>query len=95
LSPRQSDEAEEFAIPLKPKSHFAKARRSHHVRIETNDRHRKYRSPGRDRRTSYMLTKAGAPAAAEPPDATAPLVEFTPDGKLKQPVGYRSNWVGV
>ena len=43
---------------------------------------------------SYMLTKAAAPAAAETPDAKAAPVEFTADGKLKQPVGYRK-WVYV
>jgi cytochrome c553 len=43
---------------------------------------------------SYMLTRAAAPAAAETPDAPAALVEFTPDGKLKQPVGYRK-WVYI
>jgi hypothetical protein len=41
-----------------------------------------------------MLTKAAAPAAAETTDATAPLVEFTADGKLKHPFGYRK-WVYV
>ena len=43
---------------------------------------------------SYMLVKAVVPAAAASPDAKAALVEFTPDGKLKQPVGYRT-WVFV
>ena len=43
---------------------------------------------------SYMLTRAAAPAAALTPDAPAAPVEFTPDGKLKQPVGYRK-WVYV
>jgi Cytochrome P460 len=38
---------------------------------------------------SYVLAWAAAP-----PDGTAAIVEFTPDGKLKQPVGYR-NWVYV
>jgi hypothetical protein len=42
---------------------------------------------------SYMLAKTVAPAAA-PPAAQAALVEFTPDGKLKQPVGYRK-WIYV
>ena len=32
--------------------------------------------------------------AAAPPDGPASVVEFTPDGKLKQPVGYRK-WVYV
>ena len=43
---------------------------------------------------SYMLVKAAVPAAGASPDAKAALVEFTPDGKLKQPVGYRT-WVFV
>jgi hypothetical protein len=43
---------------------------------------------------SYMLVRAVAPAAAEPPAAPAALVEFTPDGKLKQPVGYRK-WMYI
>jgi hypothetical protein len=43
---------------------------------------------------SFMLAKAGAPTAAAEPAAGAALVEFTPDGKLKQPVGYRT-WVFV
>src|SRR5215468_4699784 len=43
---------------------------------------------------SYMLVKAVVPAAVASPDAKAALVEFTPDGKLKQPVGYRT-WVFV
>ena len=38
---------------------------------------------------SYMLA-----AAAAPPGGTTAAVEFTPDGKLKQPVGYRK-WVSV
>jgi cytochrome P460 len=48
---------------------------------------------------SYVLVRAIAPAAAQPAaaqpakDRTA-LVEFTPDGKLKQPVGYRQ-WVYI
>src|SRR3954447_5826300 len=33
-------------------------------------------------------------ASAAPPGGTTAAVEFTPDGKLKQPVGYR-NWVSV
>src|SRR4051794_30649221 len=37
---------------------------------------------------SYVLA-----ASAAPPDSTA-AVEFTPDGKLKRPVGYRK-WVYV
>jgi hypothetical protein len=37
---------------------------------------------------SYVL------AAAAPQASPAAVVEFTPDGKLKQPVGYR-NWVYV
>jgi hypothetical protein len=43
---------------------------------------------------SYILAKAVALAAAEPPAAPAALLEFTPDGKLKQPVGYRK-WVYI
>ena len=42
---------------------------------------------------SYLLARAGAPAAAQPA-AKGALVEFTSDGKLKQPVGYRK-WVFV
>src|SRR3954454_19081419 len=38
---------------------------------------------------SYVLA-----ASAAPPGGTTAAVEFTPDGKLKQPVGYR-NWVYV
>src|SRR5262249_6669274 len=38
---------------------------------------------------SYVLA-----AAAAPPGGTTAAVEFTPDGKLKRPVGYR-NWVYV
>jgi hypothetical protein len=37
----------------------------------------------------FMLVKAGASIAIAEPDATKALVEFTPDGKLKLPVGYR------
>jgi len=43
---------------------------------------------------SYLLAKATPPAVAETPNAPAALVEFTPDGKLKQPVGYRK-WVYI
>jgi cytochrome c553 len=42
---------------------------------------------------SYLLARADAPAAAQPA-AKGALVEFTSDGKLKQPVGYRK-WVFV
>ena len=42
---------------------------------------------------SCMLAREGAPAAAQPA-AKGALVEFTSDGKLKQPVGYRK-WVFV
>src|SRR5262249_16292750 len=42
---------------------------------------------------SYLLAREGAPAAAQPA-AKGALVEFTSDGKLKQPVGYRK-WVFV
>ncbi len=38
---------------------------------------------------SYVLA-----ASAAPPGDTSAAVEFTPDGKLKRPVGYR-NWVYV
>lgn len=38
---------------------------------------------------SYVLA-----GAAPPPEGPAPLVEFTPDGKLKKPEGYRK-WVYV
>jgi hypothetical protein len=38
---------------------------------------------------SCLLTRAATPAAAETPDAPAAPVEFTADGQLKQPVGYR------
>jgi hypothetical protein len=43
---------------------------------------------------SYLLVRVAAPAAAAPPAAGAAVVEFTADGKLKQPVGYRT-WVYV
>ena len=43
---------------------------------------------------SFMLAKAGAPIAAAEPAAGGALVEFTSDGKLKQPAGYR-NWIYV
>jgi hypothetical protein len=43
---------------------------------------------------SYVLTGAVVPAASARPKAPAALVEFTPDGKLKQPVGYRK-WVYI
>jgi hypothetical protein len=43
---------------------------------------------------SYVLTGAAEPPASAQPKAPAALVEFTADGKLKQPVGYR-NWVYV
>ena len=43
---------------------------------------------------SYVLTGAAVPPASAQPKAPAALVEFTPDGKLKQPVGYRK-WVYV
>src|SRR5262250_969323 len=43
---------------------------------------------------SYVLARIAAPAAAAPPKAGAAPVEFTADGKLKQPVGYRK-WVYV
>jgi hypothetical protein len=43
---------------------------------------------------SYMLARKVAPVAAGPPAARAATVEFTADGKLKQPVGYRK-WVYI
>ena len=43
---------------------------------------------------SYMLTGPAVPPASAQPKAPAALVEFTADGKLKQPVGYRK-WVFV
>jgi hypothetical protein len=43
---------------------------------------------------SYLLTVAAIPSASAQPQAGAAVVEFTPDGKLKQPVGYRK-WVYV
>src|SRR4051794_35149161 len=42
----------------------------------------------------YALAGAAAPPASAQPKAPAALVEFTADGKLKQPVGYRK-WVYV
>jgi hypothetical protein len=41
---------------------------------------------------SYVLAASAAPPA--PPGGTTAAVEFTPDGKLKKPDGYR-NWVYV
>ena len=38
---------------------------------------------------SYVLTGGAAPPAAAEAKAKAAPVEFTADGKLKQPVGYR------
>src|SRR5437764_1066060 len=43
---------------------------------------------------SYALTGVAVPLAAAEDKAKAALVEFTADGKLKQPVGYRK-WVYV
>src|SRR5262250_256079 len=43
---------------------------------------------------SYALTGVVVPRAAAEDKAKAAPVEFTADGKLKQPVGYR-NWVYV
>ena len=43
---------------------------------------------------SYLLTGAAVPRAAAEDKAKAAPVEFTADGKLKQPVGYRK-WVYV
>ena len=42
----------------------------------------------------YVLTGVAVPRAAAEDKAKAALVEFTADGKLKQPVGYRK-WVYV
>ena len=42
----------------------------------------------------YVLAKAVAPTVAAPPEGRAATVEFTRDGKLKQPVGYRK-WVYI
>jgi hypothetical protein len=42
---------------------------------------------------SYVLTRPVPPASAQP-KAKAALVQFTADGKLKQPVGYRK-WVYI
>src|SRR5262249_19294847 len=43
---------------------------------------------------SYALTRVAVPRAAAQDKAKAALVEFTADGKLKQPVGYRK-WLYV
>jgi len=43
---------------------------------------------------SYMLTGAAVPPASAADKAKGAPVEFTADGKLKQPVGYRK-WVYV
>src|SRR4051812_9289290 len=43
---------------------------------------------------SYVLTREAVPPASAQSKAPAALLEFTADGKLKQPVGYR-NWVFV
>ena len=43
---------------------------------------------------SYVLTGAAVPPASAQDKAPKALVEFTADGKLKQPVGYRK-WVYV
>src|SRR5262249_30809844 len=43
---------------------------------------------------SYALTGPAVPPASAQPKAPAALVEFTADGKLKQPVGYRK-WVYI
>ena len=43
---------------------------------------------------SYMLTGPAVPAASAEDKAKAAPVEFTADGKLKRPVGYRK-WVYV
>ena len=43
---------------------------------------------------SYLLTKAAVPLASAEDKAKGAPVEFTDDGKLKQPVGYRK-WVYI
>ena len=43
---------------------------------------------------SYLLTGPSVPPASAEDKAPAALMEFTADGKLKQPVGYRK-WVYV
>ena len=43
---------------------------------------------------SYVLSGAAVPPASAQSKAQAALVEFTADGKLKQPVGYRQ-WIYV
>jgi hypothetical protein len=43
---------------------------------------------------SYVLTRAPVPPASAQSKAQAALVEFTADGKLEQPVGYR-RWVYI
>jgi hypothetical protein len=43
---------------------------------------------------SYMLTGPAVPPASAQAKAPAAVVEFTSDGKLKQPVGYRK-WVYI
>src|SRR4029434_2542237 len=43
---------------------------------------------------SYALTGVAVPRAAAEDKAKAALVEFTAEGKLKQPVGYRK-WVYI
>jgi hypothetical protein len=42
----------------------------------------------------FTLAQAAAPAAGQAFKAEGGLVEFTPDGKLKQPAGYRE-WVFI
>ena len=44
--------------------------------------------------SSYALTGVAVPRAAAQDKAKAAPVEFTTDGKLKRPVGYRK-WVYV
>ncbi len=43
---------------------------------------------------AYVLAAVAAPPAPAHEKAKAPVLEFTADGKLKQPVGYRT-WVYV
>ncbi len=42
----------------------------------------------------YLLVPAAPPVLAAPAVDRSGLVEFTPEGKLKQPVGYRQ-WISV
>jgi hypothetical protein len=42
----------------------------------------------------FMLVRAGAPSQAAEPSASGAFFEFTAEGKLKRPVGYRK-WVYI